>query len=1216
MPEGSVLPRTDATRALRKAETCAAPAQPSAPSVAAVAVERPQPPAALERRRLLNYELGDQIGAGGMGTVLRAKHLWLNRTVAIKFISPQVLQNNEAVERFRHECRAIGALDHPNIVRATDAGEVEDLHYLVTEFVAGDDLAALVTRGGRLEVADACEAIRQAALGLQHAHERGMAHRDIKPSNLWIAHTADGQAVVKVLDLGLARFTSELHQEGELTQTGQVMGTPDYIAPEQAQRTKEADIRSDIFSLGCTLFRMLTGQLPYQGSNVMEKLMARAMADAPRLRQVASDLPAGLEEIVARMLARDRTQRYQTPTEVARALERYSLSTRAPDGTVGFASQPTTCRSSSDPASQPEALIAGGIANRVLLELPPLTNRDRPDATSTNSHLSAVTPNPGPQFSPTDANEPSSWFQPSREKRGRSRGRRQRAQLFGFSALILTVLLGAFAWNRLGATTLIIDWPEDERSQGRLEVDGRQLLLPPRGAIPVPAGRAGKRTVRFLRPGFDEIALDVDLSRGESRTVRPEWRPTTAAVRQGNLDEIRRGVENLVRRFPNQPIPVEDGERQRLVVRYRDVHRELLGTADRPVLEALWRKLPSPLDGLAASSMPPIDRQIAALHSLNGAIPRELVAIWGDGRLKPAALRGIEQFVVQPQGRFAITNSPRFSGTVWDLHLGIPWMTIPELLGAAFSPDGRSLALLRREVEIWSLETRERILTFSLPPEFRADHCLAFVPESSLLAISEGTDSIVLWDLERSRVHSKYSIPQEIHRVTAIAVSPDGRLLSASGVEGVLQLWNLADGSGRTLSRDTRNCVSISFRPDSRMLAAGSENSVLLWELPQGELVRTIRRENFGVHSLSWSNDGTSLACSSALGGFQIWDPESGGGPRTVAARGKGNVQVRYATDDRLVACSTFGDLNTWRTPASEPEWNLPPQVTCAGMDPCGEWLAVGTTTPTLELRSLRDGAVLREWSLKGVPGEVVVSPDGEEIAVSLGESVEVFDSDSETSWTVPAREATLQLAYTVDPPRLVLAGPRHVTVWESRGLEPLMQAEISGEESYQGMTMGLSADGDWAVLAGVLPGWNPILELVHLKTGEVRRKRPIEHATHLIASPATRNYLAGLTNYGLRAVDASSLEVLGAGASQIPPPSLWTALCPLPGRPGDFVAGTADGRLFFLTMGPREVTVTQVLELGGVANSARQILPAPDGRHLALVMVNGTVWIIRYPSV
>ena len=214
-----------ATRALRNS--------PGASIAPAVAV-RPATDTAIScgsdsRFKLPNYELGEQIGAGGMGTVHKAVHTWLGRTVAVKFIAKEALSDPEAISRFAHESRAIGRLDHPNIVRATDAGCVGGKHFLVTEFVDGCDLARLVKIVGPLRSADACEIIRQAALGLQHAHEQQLVHRDVKPSNLLLNRAG----IVKLLDFGLARLASN---QTTLTTTGQMIGTLDFLAPEQADR--------------------------------------------------------------------------------------------------------------------------------------------------------------------------------------------------------------------------------------------------------------------------------------------------------------------------------------------------------------------------------------------------------------------------------------------------------------------------------------------------------------------------------------------------------------------------------------------------------------------------------------------------------------------------------------------------------------------------------------------------------------------------------------------------------------------------------------------------------------------------------------------------------------------------------------------------------------------------------------------------------------------
>ncbi|MEO2033310.1 MAG: serine/threonine-protein kinase, partial [Planctomycetaceae bacterium] len=266
------------------------------------------------------YKLLDHIGQGGMGSVLKAEHAAMGRVVAIKVMAEKLVQNTGALARFRREIQAAAALNHPNIVTVYDADEANGMHFLVMEYVDGEDLGVVVRRQGRLPLGEVCEYMRQAAAGLQHAHERGMVHRDIKPSNFLLMQRDDGTRVVKILDMGLARFTRVKSDSDGMTQTGQIMGTPNYISPEQARSTRSADIRSDIYSLGCSLFRLLIGRVPFEGENAMEKLMARSLSDAPRMSQLLTGIPPELDAVVAKMLARDPNARYQTPAEVASAL--------------------------------------------------------------------------------------------------------------------------------------------------------------------------------------------------------------------------------------------------------------------------------------------------------------------------------------------------------------------------------------------------------------------------------------------------------------------------------------------------------------------------------------------------------------------------------------------------------------------------------------------------------------------------------------------------------------------------------------------------------------------------------------------------------------------------------------------------------------------------------------------------------------------------------
>ncbi len=284
------------------------------------AATRPAGDQPIATRRFGQYELLEQIGAGSMGTVWKAQHLRLQRPVAIKFLPKDRVQDCQAVARFDREMAAVGKLDHPHLVRAHDAGEVDGQPFLVMEYVEGLDLSAIVQRLGPLPVPDACEIIRQAALGLQYAHEHGLIHRDIKPSNLML--TRGGQ--IKILDLGLALLRAQQAPAGELTYEGQVMGTADYVAPEQVSDSHSVDARADIYSLGCTLYKLLSGQAPFTGPRyrgAFERMMGHVRDAAPPIRGLRSDLPPELAAVVERMMAKDRESRYATPLDAAAALE-------------------------------------------------------------------------------------------------------------------------------------------------------------------------------------------------------------------------------------------------------------------------------------------------------------------------------------------------------------------------------------------------------------------------------------------------------------------------------------------------------------------------------------------------------------------------------------------------------------------------------------------------------------------------------------------------------------------------------------------------------------------------------------------------------------------------------------------------------------------------------------------------------------------------------
>ncbi|TWT66432.1 protein kinase domain-containing protein [Allorhodopirellula solitaria] len=269
------------------------------------------------------YEIVRSLGSGGMGSVYLAEHTKLGRQVAIKVLATHRLADPRMQQRFESEMRAVGRLSHPNIVTAHDAREIEGTAVLVTEFIDGLDLRQLVAASGPMRIADACEILRHVALALAYTHDQGFVHRDIKPSNIMLSRTGE----VKLLDLGLARFQYGAPDHPEITGTGQAMGTADYIAPEQIADSRTVDARADIYALGCTLMKLLTGSAPFADEHhptPFAKMTAHVSNDPPRLCDRAANAPRELGKLLDSMLQKEPARRPQTPREVADRLAKFT----------------------------------------------------------------------------------------------------------------------------------------------------------------------------------------------------------------------------------------------------------------------------------------------------------------------------------------------------------------------------------------------------------------------------------------------------------------------------------------------------------------------------------------------------------------------------------------------------------------------------------------------------------------------------------------------------------------------------------------------------------------------------------------------------------------------------------------------------------------------------------------------------------------------------
>lgn len=282
------------------------PAPPSRPNAVTIRLDR--------------YEFVELLGEGGMGRVYKALHTRLKRYDAIKLLPHGLLRDPGAISRFEREVEAAGKVNHPHVVRAYDAGQSGDWHYLVMEYIEGLNLARVVQRQGPMAIADACEVTCQIAEGLQGILEHKLVHRDIKPSNVILSWS--GQ--VKILDLGLALLQRDDAHAEPITDRDEQMGTADYMAPEQASDAHLVDIRADLYSLGCTLYTLLTGQVPFRGPSYrtrMQKLLAHQNAQVPILGDHRSDTPAALQGVLARLMAKSPSDRFARPVQVVEALQ-------------------------------------------------------------------------------------------------------------------------------------------------------------------------------------------------------------------------------------------------------------------------------------------------------------------------------------------------------------------------------------------------------------------------------------------------------------------------------------------------------------------------------------------------------------------------------------------------------------------------------------------------------------------------------------------------------------------------------------------------------------------------------------------------------------------------------------------------------------------------------------------------------------------------------